>query len=90
MAIDAVAKLRNQLLRRPAGIVGSAFISTNFIRSMIVLAQYNASQAILLWDRDDLDYALTHQKMRTGLVTKYRYCVERGLPNYSLQIGDLA
>ena len=90
IAIDAVAKLRHQLLRRPAGIIGLVFSSTNFTRSTIILAQYSASQAILLWDREDLDYALIHQQMRIGLVTKYRYCAERGLPNYSLQIGDLS
>jgi Restriction endonuclease len=89
LAIDPVAKLRNQLLRRPLGIVGLVFSSTGFTESMLILAQYSANQAILLWNGSDINYALQHQKMRVGLTQKYRYCVERGLPHYNLTIGDL-
>jgi hypothetical protein len=90
IAIDPVAKLRNQLLRRPSGIVGVVFSRSSFTEPMLVLAQYSASQPILLWDQFDLDYTLSHQHMRIGLAKKYRYCVERGLPHYSLSVGDLA
>ncbi|MDF5720318.1 MAG: restriction endonuclease [Rhizonema sp. PD37] len=90
IAIDPVAKLRNQLLRRPAGAVGIVCSTTGFTEATIILAQYNANQAILLWEQDDLDYALQHQSMRQGLVKKYRYCIERGLPNYNLIDGDLS
>ena len=90
IAIDAVAKLRNQLLRRPAGIIGLVFSSASFTEPMLILAQYSTGQAILLWDEDDLDYALRQRKMRSGLMQKYRYCVERGLPHYSLNIGDVS
>ena len=62
----------------------------SFTEPMLILAQYSTGQAILLWDEDDLDYALQHQKMRSGLMQKYRYCVERGLPHYSLNIGEVA
>jgi Restriction endonuclease len=90
IAIDPVEKLRNQLLRRPSAMVGLVFSSRGFTASTLILAQYSASQAILLWEADDLEYALSHQRMRVGLVQKYRYCVERGLPHYSLPVGDLA
>jgi hypothetical protein len=90
LAIDPVAKLRNQMLRRPLGIVGLVFSSTSFTESMLILAQYSANQAILLWDRDDIGYGLQHRIMRVGLTQKYRYCVERGLPHYNLNIGGLS
>jgi Restriction endonuclease len=90
ISIDPVAKLRNQMLRRPTGITGLVFSSTSFTEPTLILAQYSANQAILLWDRDDIEYALEHQQMRVGLVKKYRYCIERGLPHYSLNIGDLS
>jgi Restriction endonuclease len=90
LAIDPVAKLRNQLLRRPLGLVGLVFSSTDFTESMLILAQYSANQAILLWNSSDLTYVLSRQRMRVGLIEKYRYCVERGLPHYNLNIGDLA
>jgi Restriction endonuclease len=90
LAIDPVAKLRNQLLRRPLGVIGLVFSSTGFTESILILAQYSANQAILLWNGSDVTYALTHQKMRTGLTQKYRYCVERGLPHYKLNIRELS
>jgi Restriction endonuclease len=80
ITIDPVAKLRNQLLRRPAGIIGLVFSTSGFTDATLILAQYSASQAILLWDEQDLNYALRHQKIRAGLIEKYRYCAERGLP----------
>jgi hypothetical protein len=57
---------------------------------MLILAQYSANQAILLWNENDLTYALTHQSMRVGLLQKYRHCVERALPHYNLSIGGLS
>jgi hypothetical protein len=89
LAIDPVAKLRNQLLRRPAGVVGLVFSSTGFTASTMMLSQYGGGQSILLWEAEDLDYALNRQQLRQGLVQKYRYCVERGLPHYSLILGEV-
>jgi Restriction endonuclease len=90
ISIDPIAKLRNQLLRRPARAIGLMFSTTDFTSAAIILAQYSGNQAILLWDGQDLEYALRHRQMRIGLLKKYRYCIERGSPSYSLKIGDLA
>jgi hypothetical protein len=90
LAIDPVAKLRNQLLRRPTGLIGLVFSTAGFTDATKILAQYGVNQAILLWNGLDVEYALQRQQMRLGLLKKYRYCVERGLPDYSLQIGDLS
>jgi Restriction endonuclease len=90
IAIDPVAKLRNQMLRRPAGVIGLVFSTAGFTDATKILARYSANQAILLWNGLDVQYALSHQQMRVGLMKKYRYCVERALPDYSLQIGDLS
>jgi hypothetical protein len=90
LAIDPVAKLRNQMLRRPTGIVGLVFSTAGFTEATKILAQYNASQAILLWNGLDVEYGLRYQQLRIGLLKKYRYCVERGLPDYSLQIGEVS
>ncbi len=90
IAIDPVAKLRNQMLRRPAGVIGLVFSTAGFTDATKILARYSANQAILLWNGLDVQYALSHKQMRVGLMKKYRYCVERALPDYSLQIGDLS
>ncbi|BAU15865.1 hypothetical protein LEP3755_64310 (plasmid) [Leptolyngbya sp. NIES-3755] len=88
-AHDPVAKLRNQLLRRPAGVVGLIFTTTQFTQSTQILAQYNANQAILLWEGSEVEYALGHQCFRSGLIQKYQYCVERVAANYRIDLGDL-
>lgn len=90
LAIDPVAKLRNQLLRRPSGAIGLVFSTAGFTDATKILAQYSANQAILLWNGMDIAYSLRQQQMRPGLLKKYRYCIERGLPDYSLQIGALS
>lgn len=89
VSIEPVAKLRNQLLRRPAGVIGIIFSTAEFTEATQILAQYNSNQAILLWDGNEIDYALIHQQIRTGLIQKYRYCVERALPNFKINLGDL-
>jgi Restriction endonuclease len=90
LAIDPVAKLRNQLLRRPTGIVGLVFSTAGFTEATSILAQYSASQPILLWNGRDIGYALGRQQLRVGLLRKYRYCVERGLSDYSLKSGGMS
>ena len=89
IAIDPVAKLRNQLLRRPAGVIGLIFTTTQFTQSTQILAQYNANQAILLWEGSEIEYALQHQWLRLGLTQKYRYCVERAAANYRIDLREL-
>lgn len=89
IAIDPVAKLRNQLLRRPAGVIGLIFTTTQFTQATQILAQYNANQAILLWEGSEIDYALQNHCFRRGLIQKYRYCVERAAANYRIDLGDL-
>jgi Restriction endonuclease len=88
--IDPVAKLRNQMLRRPVGIVGLVFHTGGFTNAVKILARYSANQVILLWNGIDIECALGNQEMRAGLVKKYRYCVERALPDYSLELEDLS
>jgi hypothetical protein len=89
IAIDPVAKLRNQLLRRPASVIGIVFSTTGFTEATEVLAQFTVPQTILLWDGSEIEYALKSQFMRRGLIKKYRYCIERGLPNYNISIGEV-
>lgn len=75
---DAVTKLRQQLSRRPAGVLGLLFSRTDFADSARILAQFLAPQNILLWDGDELAYAIEHRRLVWALEAKYRYCVEHG------------
>ena len=81
---DAVNKLRHQLSRRPAGVVGLLFSRSEFTRPAITLAEFLAPANVLLWTGADLTLALERRSMVGALESKYRYSVEKGLPNYDL------
>lgn len=85
--IEPIAKLRNQLLRRPAATVGLVFSRKGFTQSARVLVRYSAPQTILLWSGPEIDKAIQKRYMREGLIAKYRYCVEYGIPYYNI-IGE--
>jgi len=87
--IEPIAKLRNQLLRRPGAVIGTVFSRGGFTEPAITLAQFVSPQTILLWIGEEIEYALQKRYMRKGLVAKYRYCIEHGLPNYNIRIEDL-
>jgi hypothetical protein len=85
VAIGPIVKMRSQLLRRPAGTIGLMFSKTDFTRPAIYLAHFTLPQAILLWSGTDLDVALAETSMCACLRTKYRACVETGIPDYDLR-----
>ncbi len=90
--VDAVpiAKMRNQLLRRPAITLGLVFSRSGFTESAIVLARFTAPQTILLWDGEDIAYALKKKSMRKALVAKYRVCIEQGFQFHHITGMDLS
>lgn len=82
--IEPIAKLRNQLLRRPGGVIGVVFSDIGFTEPARTLAQFTAPQIILLWTGAELEYAIKSQRMVAGLQRKYRIAVEHALPDYNL------
>jgi hypothetical protein len=87
--IEPIAKMRNQLLRRPASAIGIVFSRSGFTYAARTLAQYIAPQTVLLWNGDEIDYALERQQMCQTLVKKYRLFVEHGIPAYDIRLGEL-
>jgi hypothetical protein len=81
-----VTKLRSQLARRPAGVIGVILSRGGFTPPALAGAQHLAPQTILLWTGDEIDHALRKRKMLKGLEVKYRMAVERGMPDFSLLI----
>jgi hypothetical protein len=84
VAIGPIAKLRNQLLRRPAGTVGLMFSRTGFTDQARYLAHFALPQPILLWSGWEIAHALAQARFCEFLGRKYRACVEDGLPDYSI------
>jgi restriction endonuclease len=84
--IEPIAKLRNQLLRRPAGVIGIVVSRGGFTEPAETLAQFLSPQTVLLYGGEELDFLLAQEKMVAPLLTKYRYCVERGLRNFNNRV----
>lgn len=82
--IDAIARLRNQLLRRPAGAVGLLFSRSGFTEAATTLAGFLAPQTILLWNGEEIAYLLQHTNFAAALVRKYRLSIENGTPNLNV------
>ena len=87
--IGPLAKLRNQLLRRPSATVGIFFSRSGFTDPAILVVCFMAPQTILLWNGYEIAYALQNRVMRRGLVAKYRHCVTHGFPTYVIKQKDL-
>ncbi len=85
--IEPIAKLRNQLLRRPSAVIGVVFSSSGFTDPASLLARFTAPQIILLWGGDEVDMALRKKWFSKGLTAKYRTCVAKGLPDYHIAQG---
>lgn len=86
--IEPIAKLRNQLLRRPGQAVGIVFSRGGFTGPAVKLAHQLAPQTVLLWDGLEIEYAIKKHHFRRGLIAKYRFCVENGFPTYNLKAEE--
>jgi hypothetical protein len=87
VAIGPIAKMRNQLLRRPAGTVGVMFAKKEFTQPSIYLAHFTMPHAVLLWSGPELDRALREERICAFLRLKHRACVETGVPDYDIREG---
>ncbi|RFP56495.1 MAG: hypothetical protein BJG00_013845 [Limnothrix sp. CACIAM 69d] len=87
--IAPIAKLRNQLLRRPASTLGLVFSRTGFTEPSRHLYHFSSPQTILLWSGEEIKYALERESICELLVLKYRVCVENGLSNYDVRERDI-
>jgi hypothetical protein len=87
--IAPIAKLRNQLLRRPASTLGLVFSRTGFTDPARHLSYFSLPQTILLWSGEEIEYALEQEAICELLVLKYRVCIEDGLPDYDVRERDI-
>jgi hypothetical protein len=79
LAIAPLAKMRNQLQRRPPATVGLIFSTSGYTNPAQILASYLGSQTILLWHPEEIELAVKKGRIVPLLEAKYRACVETGL-----------
>jgi hypothetical protein len=82
--VEPIAKLRNQLARRPAATIGVIFSRKGFTLPALALTQYMSPQTVLVWPGAEIDLALRKKRMLRGLHIKYKMAVEQGMPDASL------
>jgi hypothetical protein len=81
VAIEPIAKLRNQLMRRPVATIGMIFSTSSYTAPALVLATYLAGQTILLWFAGEISLALEKEKIIPLLEAKYLGCVSNAVPD---------
>jgi hypothetical protein len=84
IAVDPIAKLRNQMLRRPWGTIGLVFTSTKFTPSAVLMTHFALPQPLLLWTGAEVEYALRRMKICVFAQEKYRNCVEHGMVDFNI------
>jgi hypothetical protein len=84
--IEPIAKLRNQLLRRPSNAIGCVFSTEGFTEPALILSQFSAPQTILLWEANHINFCLIEGRFKMGLLQKYRHAVEEGFSNFDVTI----
>ena len=85
----AIAKLRNQLLRRPETTFGCVFVSGEFTEPALIIADFAVPHRILLWQRLDIEACLTKQEFAEALLGKYRHLCRYGFTDYSPYYREL-
>lgn len=85
IAIEAIAKLRFRLERRPPGTMALLFSVGGFSTATEVFAQFASPLNVLLWTGSDMDAALRSATVVAGLRQKLAYAIEYGLPLFPLK-----
>jgi hypothetical protein len=86
IAMDPIAKLRNQMLRRPWGTIGLVFTSTKFTPSAVQMTHFALPQPILLWTGAEVEHALRRKRICVFAQEKYRMCVEHGMVDFDITV----
>ena len=82
VAIEAIAKLINQLLRRPQTTFGCVFTSGEFTPNALLLVDL-VPHRILFWTRIDINVCVKNRDFRKMLNAKYRNLCKYGLSDHS-------
>ena len=81
--IEAIAKLRNQLLRRPETTFGCVFTSGDFTDAALIIVDFAVPHRILLWSGLDVEECIKKRDFSAVLLGKYRHLCRYGLTDHS-------
>jgi len=88
---DGLRSLWNQIENRhtPNWDSGLVFSRTGFTDPARHLSYFSLPQTILLWNGEEIKYALEKEIICELLTLKYRVCVEDGLPDYDVREREI-
>ena len=87
--IEVIAKLRNQLLRRPDTTLGCVFTTGDFTLPALTLTDFSVPHRILLWAEVDIDECLSAEDFQTTLREKYHHLCKFGMTDRSPSYKEL-
>jgi hypothetical protein len=87
--IEAIAKLRNQLLRRPETTLGCVFVKGKFTDAALIITDFSVPHRILLWSGLNIEECLKKQDFAEMLNDKYRHLCKYGLTDHSPNYKEL-
>ncbi len=85
VSIEPFSKMRNQLMQRPAGVIGCIFSRSGYTDPAIALSRFCAPQTKLLWQNDELECCIEKSKMKEGLAMKLRMAAEEFIYFYNVK-----
>jgi hypothetical protein len=87
--IEAISKLRIQLLRRPESTLGCVFTRQRFTEPALALTDLSVPHRILLWSEFNIGESLAKESFVDTLRVKYRSLCKYGLTDHSPYYEEL-
>jgi hypothetical protein len=81
--VVTIAKLRNQLERRPGTTFGCVFTTGSFTDEALTITDFSVPHRILLWDELDIERSLKKKNFGAILLEKYRLLCKYGFTDHS-------
>ena len=81
--VEAIAKLRNQLLRRPPSTMGCVLVSGEFTDAALILTDWAIPHRITLWTGNDIASGLEARDFASKLSEKYEHLCKFGMSDHS-------
>lgn len=82
--IEPIAKMRNQLSRRPFISIGSIFSAGGFTESVSSLIDYLGNDTILLWQGEEVEKCLSEKKIKDYFKNKLQNRIEFGIHDFNI------
>ncbi|MNK74239.1 hypothetical protein D3C87_937470 [compost metagenome] len=87
--IEPIAKMRNQLNRRPFISIGCIFSAGGFTEPVSSLIDYLGNDTILLWQGEEVQKCLDEKKIIEYFRYKFQARVEHGIHDFNITTIDI-